>query len=146
MLATFAEITGQTVEEKQLADSVNVLPALVGNPTEPVRKDLVLMARRSSHVSLRKGKWMYIPAKGAGGFWGKPGTHGAGGPACVSHVGNVNSDIENGKIKKDAPPAQLYDLEADVNQTQNLYAQYPEVVQEMQALLKMIKPSVPAKD
>ena len=30
--------------------------------------------------------------------------------------GGVNSDIENGKIKPNAPPAQLYDLEADVGE------------------------------
>ena len=29
---------------------------------------------------------------------------------------HVNSDIENGKLKADAPPAQLYDLEKDVIQ------------------------------
>ena len=51
-------------------------------------------------------------------------------------VVGVNSDIENGKIKEDALPAQLYDLEADVNQTKNLYNQYPEVVQELEALLE----------
>lgn len=51
-------------------------------------------------------------------------------------VGSSNSDIKNGKIKKGAPSAQLYDLEADVNQTTNVYNQYPEVVQQMAAELK----------
>ncbi|WP_343217920.1 sulfatase-like hydrolase/transferase [Haloferula rosea] len=135
MLATFAAVTGQEIEKDQLADSINVLPALTGDPEGAVRESLVLVPRQASHVSIRKGKWMYIPKQGAGGFNGKPGSHGAGGPACVSHVGSENSDIENGKIKKGAPPAQLYDLEADVSQTKNLYHQYPEVVKEMKALL-----------
>ncbi|WP_372808812.1 arylsulfatase [Pontiella sp.] len=135
MLATFAALTGQAVASKQLADSINVLPALVGDPEHPLRNELVLIPRQPSHVSIRKGKWIYIPQQAAGGFKGKPGTHGAGGPAAVSFVGNQNSDIENGKIKKDAPPAQLYDLSTDVNQTKNLYNEYPEVVQEMKALL-----------
>jgi len=43
--------------------------------------------------------------------------------------------------KKDAPPAQLYDLENDVNQTKNLYREYPEVVKEMQALLNSYLPA-----
>ncbi|MDF7799612.1 sulfatase-like hydrolase/transferase [Pontiellaceae bacterium B1224] len=141
MLATFAALTGQTVEEKQLADSVNVLPALIDEPQSPIREELVLMPRQASHVSIRKGKWMYIPKQAAGGFKGKPGSHGAGGLACATFVGNVNSDIENGKIKKDAPPAQLYDLEADVNQTTNLYNEYPEVVQQMKALLAEYRPA-----
>ena len=84
---------------------------------------------------------MYIPAKGSGGFTGsKPNQHAWGGPAAVALVGGINSDIENGKFKKDAPSAQLYDLEADVNQTKNLYNEYPEVVQEMQGLLETYRP------
>lgn len=139
LLATFAAITGQAVEKQQLADSMNILPTLVSDPTSPIRDELVLCPRSDKHVSLRKGKWMYIPAQGSGGFKGKPGEHGAGGPAAVSFVGSENSDIENGKIKKGAPPAQLYDLEADLSQTTNLYNEYPEVVQEMQSLLTSYK-------
>ena len=141
MLATFAALTGQTVERKQLADSINVLPALVGDPAAPLRETLVLCPFRRTHLSIRKGKWVYIPAQGSGGFTKGPGQHAAGGPKCVSFVGSANSDIENGKVKKGAPPAQLYNLEADVSQTKNLYNQYPEVVQEMQALLETYKPA-----
>ena len=55
---------------------------------------------------------MYIGAQGSGGFTGsKPTDHAWGGPAAAEFAGSVNSDIENGRFKKDAPPAQLYDLE-----------------------------------
>ncbi|MFC5050423.1 sulfatase-like hydrolase/transferase [Rubritalea spongiae] len=140
MLATFAAITEQTVEPNQLADSVNVLPALTGEPESPLRDTLVLSPNKPTHVSIRKGKWVYIPAQGSGGFKGKPGDHAAGGPAAISHVGSSNSDIENGKIKKNSPPAQLYDLEADLHQTKNLYNEYPEVVEQMKALLEEYRP------
>jgi hypothetical protein len=50
-------------------------------------------------------------------------------------VGSVNSDIEDGKIRQDAPPAQLYDLEADVSETRNVHNEYPEVVKELSSLL-----------
>ena len=135
MLATFAEITGQTVDANQLADSLNVLPALIGDPEQPVRESLVLVPRHASHVSVRKGKWVYIPGRGSGGFRGKPGTHGAGGPRVASFVGNENSDFENGKFHKDAPSGQLYDLEADLTQTTNLHDLRPDVVQEMKSTL-----------
>ena len=80
---------------------------------------------------------MYIPAKGSGGFRGsKPHQHAWGGPPAVALVGGVNSDIENGKIKEDAPAAQLYNLEEDKYQTTNVYNQYPEVVKEMKAVLE----------
>lgn len=135
MLATLAAITGQDVEPAQLADSVNILPALVTDTETPVRETLVVSPKSASHIMVRKGKWCYIGAQNSGGFTGKPGTHGAGGAICASYVGNVNSDFENGKYKKDAPKAQLYDLDADPNQTTNVVTQYPEVVQEMKALL-----------
>ena len=141
MLATFMALTGQKLDALQDKDSVNVLPALLDNPEDSIRKELLLAPRSGRHLSIRKGKWMYIPAKGSGGFTGsKPNDHAWGGPAAVALVGGVNSDFENGKFKKSAPPAQLYDLEADVNQTTNLYNQYPEVVQELEALLKTYKP------
>ena len=105
-----------------------------------MRDTLVLCPHKPTHLAVRKGKWVYIGAQGEGGFRGGPGSHAAGGPVCASFVGNVNSDIENGKIKADAPPAQLYDLEADVNQTRNLHNEYPEVVKEMSELLASYAP------
>jgi hypothetical protein len=85
---------------------------------------------------------MYIPARGSGGFGGtKPSAHTFAGPAAASFVGSVNSDIENGRIKKDAPPAQLYDLEADVNETQNVINEHPEVVEELSSLLATYAPN-----
>ena len=100
-----------------------------------MRESLLLVPRRASHVSVRKGRWIYIPGRGSGGFNGKPGTHGAGGPQAASFVGSENSDFENGKIYKDAPKGQLYDLQEDINQTNNLHDILPEVVQEMRSLL-----------
>ncbi|WP_372847211.1 sulfatase-like hydrolase/transferase, partial [Pontiella sp.] len=138
MIATFAALTGQTLADGQGRDSVNILPALTG---ESVPRDhLLLSPYRKTHLAIRQGKWMYIGGPGGGGFGGsKVGAHGFGGPAAISFSGRENSDIQNGKIKKDAPPAQLYDLENDPAQTTNLFHQYPEVVQEMAALLETYK-------
>ena len=141
MLATFAALTEQTLEKNQQADSVNMLSAFVDEPQKPIRDHLVLVPRRSSHLSLRSGKWMYIPARGSGGFGGtKPGQHGFSGPAAASFIGSVNSDIANGRIKKTAPAAQLYDLENDVNETKNVYREHPEVVKELRKVLAGYKP------
>jgi hypothetical protein len=141
MLATFMALTGQDARNLEDKDSVNMLPALTGEPTSPLREELVLAAHKSTHLAVRKGKWLYIGARGSGGFTGsKPSDHAWGGPAAVQFVGGVNSDIENGRLKEDAPPAQLYDLEADVNQTRNLHDELPEVVKEMSALLATYAP------
>ncbi len=136
MIATLAAITGSELKAGQGRDSVNILPALQGTEGRPLRDHLLLAARQPSHLAVRKGKWMYIGARGGGGFTqSKRGAHAFGGPAAITFTKRENSDIANGRIKPNAPPAQLYDLEADVNQTKNLYDEYPEVVKEMSALL-----------
>ena len=141
MLATFAAVTDQKLDKAQQADSVNMLPALVGEPEEQIRDHLVLAPNKGTHLSVRKGKWMYIPARGSGGFGGRtPNSHTFAGPAAATFVGSVNSDIEDGKIKKDAPLAQLYDLDADVNQTRNVINEHPDVVKELSSLLAGYKP------
>jgi arylsulfatase A-like enzyme len=137
MLATFAALTEQKLSKTDQKDSINMLPALLGNAKQPLRTEMIISPYKPTHMSLRKGKWMYIPAKSDGGFRGtKPHHHAWGGAAVTALVNTPNSDIENGKIKSDAAPAQLYDLEADVNQTKNLYYQYPEVVKQMASDLK----------
>lgn len=142
MLATFAAVTQQKLDKIQQADSVDMLPAIIGEPDQPIRDHLVLAPHKGTHLSIRKGNWMYIPAQGSGGFTGtKPGDHTFAGPAAASFVGSVNSDIENGRIKKAAPPAQLYDLEADVNETKNVHNEHPDVVQELSTLLAGYTPS-----
>ncbi|MBK1855188.1 sulfatase-like hydrolase/transferase [Verrucomicrobiaceae bacterium 5K15] len=134
--ATFAALTGQTLSAEEQNDSINMLPAFVGDPEQTLRGDMIVTCRKPSHTALRKGKWMYIPAKGDGGFTGsKPGQHAWGGPAVTKLVNTPNSDIENGRFKKGTPAAQLYDLEADPNQTQNIIRQHPEVVQQMKQQL-----------
>ncbi|TWU66616.1 Arylsulfatase [Crateriforma conspicua] len=144
MLATFAALTGQSLTKEQQADSLNMLSAWIDQPAAPIREQLVLAPHKGTHLSLRKGKWKYIPAKGSGGFGGrKPNDHTFAGPPAVTFVGSVNSDIEDGKIRKDAPPAQLYDLEFDVRETQNLYQDYPQVVKEMSEILKDYAPAKP---
>ena len=47
----------------------------------------------------------------------------------------VNSDFtNNGKLKPDAPPMQLYDLAADLAQTKNVYRDHPDIVARLQKL------------
>ena len=146
MLATFAAITGQELEAKQVADSVNVLPAFTTDSAEPVRKDFIAAAHSEDHIAVRKGKWVYIGAQGSGGFNKKVlGDPVIGSVVAASFVGSVNSDFENGKYKKNAPPAQLYNLETDVNQTTNLYNTFPEKVKEMKAFLAETKKAMEPK-
>ena len=134
--ATLAALVGHTLRPQDAPDSFNMLPALTGTPQGPIRDHLVISPRSPRHIAVRKGKWIYISAKGGGGFGGrKIGDHALGGPAAHALTGQVNSDIANARLKKDAPPAQLYDLEEDRSEKTNLYRRHPDVVRQMQALL-----------
>ena len=145
MRATFAAMTDQPLSPDQQKDSINMLPALIGDPDQPLRTEMIVSPHKQSHLAVRSGKWMYIPARSDGGFGGsRPSQHAWGGPAVTTLVNTPNSDIKNGKIRKGAPPAQLYDVVSDPNQTENRYLEYPDTVKEMTALLKAYRPNGPS--
>ena len=88
-------------------------------------------------LSIRKGKWVYIPAQNSGGFTGKNvGDHDLGGASAFQLTHRVNSDIENARIKPDAPSVQLYNLEEDPYQTTNVYEQHPKVARRLARILE----------
>lgn len=116
-------------------DSKNVLPALLGESGN-MRNELLLAPSRVKGLSLREEKWMYIPTQGSAGFTGsKPEHHAWGGFQAAALAKSKNSDMKNGKLKEDAPPAQLYDLKADPNQTQNVYSDYSDIAASMDSRL-----------
>ncbi len=136
MLATIAAILGYKLEDDEGVDSFNLLPALIGEPREPIRDHFLIAPRSPDHHSLRKGKWVYISNQGAGGF--DTDTEGSyNWRKWHALTGQVNSDLKrNGEIKEGAPPAQLYDLERDLFQRHNCYRDHPEVVQQLKSLLE----------
>lgn len=137
MLATFAALSGQILTEGQGQDSKNMLEVITGTTNEQIRDEVLIAPFRKSHLSIRKGKWMFIGGQNGGGFTqSKPGTHAFGGAAAISFAGQINSDIKDGKIKENAAPAQLYDIEKDPFQITNIYNEFPEKVKEMEMLLK----------
>lgn len=132
MLATMAAVLGYELKEGEAPDSLNVLECMTGDPAAAPRDHLVIAGRQGAPwLMLRKGKWVYIPNRGSGGF-----ADNRGGPAALKLTGETNSDIKDGRILKDAPPAQLYDLEADIGQGTNLFSKHPEIAAEMDAMLR----------
>ena len=137
MLATLAALTGYELQEQDGPDSFNMLPALIGNPGKMIRDHIIICPSQKSHLSIRKGKWVYIPAQNSGGFTGKNvGDHDLGGASAFQLTHRVNSDIENARIKPDAPSVQLYNLEEDPYQTTNVYEQHPKVARRLAWILE----------
>lgn len=140
LLGTMAALTNQQLKPDDAPDSFNVLPALIGEPGEPIRDHLVLGARMPSHLALRTGDWVYIGAKGGGGFTGsRPGAHALGGPAAIKFAGETNSDIVDGRLRKNAPAKQLYHLGSDLSQRQNVIRKNSKRAEQMHAQLQKIR-------
>ncbi len=118
-LATFADVFEVTLPQNAGPDSHSFLPAMLGNDTQSptMRHDFVMQAGSvPTMMTIRSGKWKLITKLGSGGF---------------------------SRPKLLPPPAdgvtgQLYDLEADPAEQENLFAQHPEIVNRLQASLNEI--------
>jgi arylsulfatase A-like enzyme len=118
LYATFASITGG-VPETGGEDSYDLSAHLLGERAlEPVRDQIV---HHSLHgkFAIRQGPWKLIMKRGSGGFT-KPA--------------NVTP-------KEGEPTGQLYHLGRDPGEADNVWAEHPEVVAQMEALLKELKES-----
>jgi arylsulfatase A-like enzyme len=112
MLATMAALTGQKLADAAGPDSFNVLPALLGARLDkPCRDHLV---EHGNVLAIRKGPWKLIPA---------------------------NPPVAAGKKnkKRDGPGDQLYNLDEDIGETNNVAAAHPDLVKEMTELLQRIR-------
>lgn len=144
MLPTCAALTGAPLPPGVGPDGVDILPALTGDPPTPVRQELAISPFSAKHLAIRSGRWMYIGGQGGGGFTQKKsGDHAFGGPAALAFAGEPNSDVADGKLRPDAPPAQLYDLEADPRQASNVIHTHPEVAEQLRNRLDELQAAAP---
>lgn len=114
LLATVADITKTSVDPAAGVDSYTLLPALLGESDQPLREATVHHSVNGS-FAIRKGPWKLILCPGSGG-WSAPRPD--------------SRDINK------LPPFQLYNLDQDIGETENLMALYPEIVDELSTLLK----------
>ena len=120
IMATIATITGAKLPNDAAEDSFNLLPALEGKVTNPIRPYLLTQAFGGKRtLSIRRGPWKYIDHRDSGG-----------------------NNYDKGELMPFAlpdtapeAPAQLYNLETDPGETTNLFFKHPEVVAELKALL-----------
>ncbi len=112
LFASFAAITGQSLNKGDAPDSVNVLPALLGS-SQKGRDHIV---EHAGSLSIRKDEWKYItPNKGA--KYNK---------ATGTELGND-------------PQPQLYNLKEDIGEQRNLADKYPDIVKELSDYLQKLR-------
>ncbi len=140
LFASFAALSGATLQPADGPDSFNQLATIMGTSETAVRDHVILSPFKESHVSLREKQWMYIGNKGGGGWTAsKVGKHIFGGPAAIHYGGGVNSDMKDGDFIANAPDEQLYDLANDPNQTKNLIVEHPDIAARMKARLQELR-------
>ena len=110
LFATTADILDQDLPKGTCEDSISFLPALSGKPIVSTREG-VIHHSSSGHFAYRSGKWKLLLAKASGG-WTSP---------------------KENQAPKGSPKGQLYDMEADIGEKNNLYTSKPELVAELLA-------------
>ena len=125
MMATFAAVIGEALPEDAGPDSYSVLPALLGNALPDPDRPIIFISGGTGALALRSGKWKLIEGQGNRGY----GEMRAKGPVPNPGPG--------------APPDQLYNLDEDLGEANNLYNQHPEIVQRLKKALEQIKNAHP---
>jgi len=117
LLATCAAILGVELPDNAGEDSYNILPALLGRKGgKPIRQAVVHHSSMGM-FSIRQGQWKLILGRGSGGF----------------------SSPKIYKPKPGEPTGQLYNLQDDLAETNNLWDKYPEIVKRLTELLEQYK-------
>jgi hypothetical protein len=121
MMATFAAIVGKELPPGAGPDSYNVLPALLGQKLPDPQRPLVMSSGGTGALSIRAGKWKLLDGQGDCGYR------------------EYFSKRPHPAPKPGDPPAQLYNLEEDLGERNNLYAQRPEIAARLKQTLEDIK-------
>ena len=125
IMSTCASLVGFELPKESAEDSFNLHPVLTGEQkeNEAVRPH-TLHQTISLALSIRKGKWKYLDHQGSGG-----------------NNYERNEDLQPFIIPDTAPdaPGQLYNLEDDPGETNNLYFEFPEIVTELKNQLETYK-------
>ena len=127
VMATLAAVSDATLPANAAEDSFNLLPVLRGEANAPIRPYLLTQAFAGARtLSIRRGPWKYLDHRGSGGnrYENNPG-------------------LKPFILPETAPdaPGHLYHLDDDPGETRNLYAERPEMVKELKALLEESKAS-----
>ena len=111
-MATAADIVDVELPQDAGEDSYSLLPALEGRPENHLRNDAIHHSSEGM-FAIRKGDWKLVEGLGSGGF----------------SVPKFEDPVPGG------PAGQLYNLKEDLAESTNRYAEEPEIVAELTALL-----------
>ena len=114
LMRTCSDIVGVEIPDTAAEDSVSMLPAMLGISGATRLREAVVHHSVNGSFALRQGKWKLVFCPGSGG-WSAPR------PKAAKEQG--------------LPSMQLFDLEADVGERNNLAAEHPEIVDRLTKVL-----------
>jgi arylsulfatase A len=122
IMATIAAVVGTDLPDEAAEDSFNLLPAWRNNATAPIRPYLLHQAFGGRQtLAIRRGEWKYINHQGSGGN------------RYENHPGLKQFILPE---TNSGAPGQLYNLALDPGETRNLFADHPDLVEDLSALLE----------
>ena len=121
LMATVAAIVGITLPKTAGEDSYNIMPAMLGGPHNGPIREATVHHSDAGKFAIRQGNWVFIDAN-TGGDRKEPDWF----------------KQERG-YRDDNFPGELYDLSQDAGERRNLYAEQPEKVKALKALLEKYK-------
>ena len=134
LMATIAEAAGLDLPAGASPDGASELAAFTAPEKVPAKRTETAFLGTKGYA-LREDDWLYVPQQGSGG-----GSAPASRGTPWQKLGFVNSDInDEGEIKPDAPPSQLYNLAKDLPQAHNVVLDQPERAAAMQARMNELK-------
>ena len=113
-MATFADLTGESIPDAAAEDSYSFLPVLLQQEYEKPLREATVFHSLAGRFAIKKGDWKLILWPGSGG-WSYP---------------NTEEEL------RERPQYQLYNLKEDPSEEENLIEQYPEKVKELKSLLE----------
>jgi len=131
LIATCAEILNIELESDEAEDSVSIYPLLKGNIDNTVR-DFAVHCSASGKFAIRKGDWVLIDFPSGDDNNRRTGnnSNSGGEPEWFKQLRGYTSHNFSGE---------LFKLSDDPSEKENLYGQYPEIVEELTALLEQVK-------
>jgi arylsulfatase A len=117
LLATCAELLGETGEEFVPEDSYSILPVLFGESERVPGQKAVVHSASNGYFAVREGAWKLILGLGSGGF-------------------TLPKELEPAPGQR---AGQLFNLTDDPGETTNLYESHPEKVAELTETLDGIR-------
>ncbi len=123
-MATVAALLGAKLPDTAAPDSFNLLPVLFGEPLTRPAHEAVVHHAASGKFAIRKGDWVLVDARSGDDNGAK------GEPAWLRKERGYTSHDE---------PGELFNVREDVSERRNQFAEHPEIVRELKALLEQYK-------